>query len=216
MVESTQKLDIEMSDVQVSLPHKEILFKIPSFRIPFGQHLLIQGESGKGKTSFLHLLAGLFLPTQGSVTIGKQNLNSLNDNERCDLRREKIGIIFQKLNLLDHLTAQENVALAAHSTTDVLSNDVLAEVNLKPKADVRSSNLSGGEQQRVAIARVLAQKPLIILADEPTSSLDEVNCDFVMQALKKASQGKTLIVVSHDHRIRKYFDQILAFEDMIR
>ena len=211
MSELDNKLDIELSDVQVSLPHKEILFKIPHFVVPFGRHILIQGESGKGKTSFLHLLAGLYLPATGSVTIGKQNLNLLSDNQRCEMRREKLGIIFQKMNLFDHLTAQENVDLTARST-----DDVLTRVNLKNKPHVRSSNLSGGEQQRVAIARVLAQKPQIILADEPTSSLDEGNSDFVVQALKEASQGQTLIVVSHDHRIRKYFDQVLAFEDIIR
>lgn len=204
-------LDISIQNVEVRLPNKNVLFSIRDFSAPFGRHILIQGESGTGKTTLLHLIAGLFTPAQGSVKLGAIDLNALSENERCVLRREKIGVIFQKLNLLDHLTAQENIELSKHSSIDALSL-----VNLQDKTNIRTSFLSLGEQQRVAVARVIAQAPEIILADEPTSSLDETNSNFVMQALKKSAQGKTLIVVSHDHRIEKYFDQVLSFKEIIK
>lgn len=204
-------LDISIQNVEVRLPNKKVLFSIRDFNLPFGRHILIQGESGSGKTTLLHLIAGLFNPSQGHVKIGTTDLNSLSENDRCVFRRQKIGVIFQKLNLLDHLTAQENIELSKQSSVDSLSL-----VNLKEKSDVRTSTLSLGEQQRVAVARVIAQAPEIILADEPTSSLDETNSNFVMQALKKSAHGKTLIVVSHDHRIEKYFDQVISFKEIIK
>lgn len=207
----TQNLNIEIENISVELPNGKKLFAIPHYKIPQGHHLLIQGESGKGKTTFLHLLAGLFLPQSGHVKIGDAQLSALNDNERADLRRNKIGVIFQKLNLLDHLTAAENIQLSAGEYENALK-----KVRLEQKAQELCSYLSLGEQQRVAVARVLAQSPEIILADEPTSSLDETNAKFVMQALKEIARGKTLIVVSHDHRIANYFDEVVQFEQVIQ
>lgn len=203
--------DISIRDLQVALPNQQTLFSISNLSIPSGSHILIQGESGKGKTTFLHLIAGLFTPAKGSVHLGEINLNDLSENQRCDFRRKKIGVIFQKLNLLDHLTAQENIELSSRSEINALSL-----VNLEKKQNTRCSLLSLGEQQRVAVARVIAQSPELILADEPTSSLDETNSRFVMQALKDCAKGKTLIVVSHDHRIASYFDHVWSFEDIIK
>lgn len=204
-------LDIEVKNVKVFLPQGEKLFDIRHFEIHHGTHLLIQGESGKGKTTFLHMLAGLFIPKEGSVTIGTQILSQLSDKERTELRRKSIGVVFQKLNLLDHLTVEENLELLSKS-----SSQVLEKVQLQKKSQQRCSSLSQGEQQRVAVARVLAQKPGLILADEPTSSLDATNADFVMKSLKEEAHGKTLIVVSHDHRIEKYFDSVIQFEEIIK
>lgn len=204
-------LNIELNNVKVSLPNGRVLFVIPQFSIPYGSHILIQGESGKGKTTFLHLLAGLFKPQEGHVKIGDDTLDSMSDNQLCDLRRKKIGVIFQKLNILDHLTAQENVELSSHQ-----AEASLARVNMKERSQDRCSYMSLGEQQRVAVARVLAQEPDVILADEPTSSLDETNAEFVLEALKESAKGKTLIVVSHDHRISKYFDKVLQFEEITK
>lgn len=205
-----ENLPIELSNIRVSLPNGRQLFAIPEFNIPFGSHILIQGESGAGKTTLLHLIAGLFVPPEGEVRIGELALSLLSDEKRCDLRRKKIGVIFQKLNLLDHLTCAENVLLSASSYQQALEHVRLAE-----RAHDRVSYLSLGEQQRVAVARVLAQKPEIILADEPTSSLDEANTEFVMKSLKASAQGRTLIVVSHDHRIAGYFDKVINFKELL-
>lgn len=204
-------LTIELNNVKVSLPNGRVLFAIPQFSIPYGSHILIQGESGKGKTTLLHLIAGLFSPQEGQVQIGQNTLAAMTDEQLCEMRRKNIGVIFQKLNILDHLTAKENVELSAES-----AEESLARVNMKERANDRCSYMSLGEQQRVAVARVLAQNPSVILADEPTSSLDETNAEFVMQALKESAKGKTLIVVSHDHRISKYFDKVLQFGEIIQ
>src|SRR6185312_10271353 len=107
---------IHISKVSVVLPTGRDLFFVPELNIASGERLLIQGASGRGKTTFLHLLAGLFLPAGGVIEIGDQRLTTLSDEERCDLRREKFGIVFQKLNLIEHLTALENVRLALPKT----------------------------------------------------------------------------------------------------
>lgn len=160
-------------------------------------------------------MAGLMLPTHGSVVLDGRPLSSLSDSERARLRRSSIGLIFQKLNLLSHLTAEENVALAiSNGAKKTTAASALARVGLGEMAGVRASLLSGGEQQRVAVARVLAQVPEIVLADEPTSSLDDENARFVIEALKSAAQGKTLLVVSHDDRLHREFADVLALEDL--
>jgi ABC-type lipoprotein export system ATPase subunit len=209
-------LDIRLLKIKVVLPSGKTLFSIPELTIPFGSHVLIQGESGRGKTTLLHLMAGLFSPQQGEVSIGGMHLNLMNDNHLCELRQEKIGVIFQKLNLIEHLTVAENISLSlTRRTTDKQSlvDDAIKQVNLEEHGHDRCSFLSLGEQQRVAVARVLAQNPAIILADEPTSSLDDKNTEFVLSSLKKAAKEKTLIVVSHDRRISSRFERVIAFEE---
>lgn len=129
-------------------------------------------------------------------------MSLLNDDERCSLRRREIGVVFQKLNLLEHLTNRENAGLTlppGASNKKIL--EALRVVRLKDRANDRCGKLSTGEQQRVAVARILVQSPQVILADEPTSSLDAKNTAFVMESLKECARGKTLVVVSHDQRI---------------
>lgn len=188
---------------------------MPQLDITSGERLLIQGASGRGKTTFLHLLAGLFLPASGVVEIGERRLTTMSDEERCDLRRQKFGIVFQKLNLIEHLTAVENVRLALPRNQDSASvaAQALREVGLEARAYDRAATMSVGEQQRVAVARVLASRPEIILADEPTSSLDDTNSEFVVQSLFKAAEGRTLIVVSHDARVKKSFQRVVNFTE---
>jgi ABC-type lipoprotein export system ATPase subunit len=180
-----------------------------------GERVLIQGASGRGKTTFLHLLAGLFLPASGVIEVGDQRLTTMTDEERCDMRRQKFGIVFQKLNLIEHLTALENVRLAlpVGRDSDAIAMAALEDVQLAARAGDRASTMSVGEQQRVAVARVLAARPEIILADEPTSSLDDLNSDFVVKSLFKAAEGRTLIVVSHDARVKKSFDRVVNFTE---
>ncbi len=178
--------------------------------------MLIKGPSGQGKTTLLHLMAGLFLPAEGHVEVGGTRLTSLSDDERGVFRRRHMGLIFQRLNLINHLTALENIELGLQVKTDLRkAQQSLRSVGLQGRENERTSVLSLGEQQRVAIARVLTSEPQIILADEPTSSLDEKNASDVMDLLFEACDGKTLIVVSHDHRIEKRFSSVRDFGTLL-
>lgn len=211
-------MDIQIDQVQVRLPPGDrLLFRIGACRIPAGSRVLIEGASGLGKTTLLHVIAGLFLPSAGDVHLGPHRLSALSDEARCRLRRRHVGMVFQRLNLLDHLTACENVLLAlppgaASIATALAALERLGMLNL---AQASSAALSLGEQQRVAVARVVASRPDIILADEPTSSLDQANADAVMQALFDVSEGRTLVVVSHDRRIQGRFAKVVDFAEMI-
>ena len=207
-------MKIALQNIEVRLPNQgKALFRLPHFSVPAGEKVLLQGESGKGKTTLLHLMAGLFFPYQGSVEVGDARFSELSDEARCAFRRKNIGIIFQKLNLLEHLTPLENVKLAQVSTERALT--ALKAVGLESAADVRSSVLSLGEQQRVAVARVLASDNAVILADEPTSSLDRANAERMMDLLFTAAQGKTLVVVSHDQRIEARFERRVDFVKLV-
>jgi len=212
-------MNIKVSKVRVSLPGGRILFRIEKLEIPLGSKILIHGPSGQGKTTLLHLLSGLLVSNEGSVYFNDQRLNTLDDEERSRIRRRHFGIVFQKLNLLDHLTAFENVSLALPPSRDKKTAETvigaLYSVNMEKFAKQRSATMSLGEQQRVAVARVLAARPDVILADEPTSSLDETNAKAIMKALFKASEGKTFVVVSHDLRIRGDFETLIDFSEYV-
>jgi len=206
-------MDIELHGVDVPP-----LFKIKHLRIAAKEKVLIYGPSGRGKTSLLHLLGGLWQPTHGEILIDGVNLCAMNDEELSKVRRERIGFVFQKMNLIEHMSSRENLLLVsaknAASQSDVANS--LHEVGLQEKENTWAGALSLGEQQRLAVARVLLQNPELILADEPTSSLDEVNALKVMKLLLEAGKDKTLIVVSHDSRLQKYFDRCLNFEELIQ
>ncbi|MCE1164080.1 MAG: ATP-binding cassette domain-containing protein [Bacteroidetes bacterium] len=178
--------------------------------------MLIKGPSGIGKTTLLHLIAGLFLPDEGEVIIGGKALGKLSDNERSELRRSSVGIIFQKLNLIEHLTVLENAELQARGGKDLTgkSMNALEKVGMSALSGQLSASLSLGEQQRVAVARVLSFSPDIVLADEPTSSLDENNSNIIMDSLINLPEETTLITVSHDHRIEKRFSRIINFSEL--
>lgn len=211
MEKNLNSFDIDLNRVKVFLPERsKPLFAIPNLKIPAGQKVLIHGPSGLGKTTLLHLLAGLFLADEGEVQVGDFEWGAMSDSDRCVARRKHFGVVFQRLNLLEHLTVEENVELATKDPKQIAIS--LQHVGLSELKARRASLLSLGEQQRVAVARVLASKPSIILADEPTSSLDQANATAVMNALFAASQQGTLIVVSHDERIRSRFDQVLPLE----
>lgn len=192
------------------------LFGLKSFAVPSGAKVLIEGPSGQGKTTLLHLMAGLLDPNQGAVKIDGREIGRLSESERARFRRENLGIIFQKLNLISHLTARENVELGKRAAAFDLIDRVLSRVQLADVADVLAQNLSLGQQQRVAVARVLAQAPKLVLADEPTSSLDDANATAVIDALFGLSPSTTVIVVSHDHRIRGRFDRVHDFAQVVK
>jgi ABC-type lipoprotein export system ATPase subunit len=203
-------MDIELRGIEVAS-----LFKFSQLAIPAGEKILIFGPSGSGKTSLLHLIGGLWKPTRGEVFCGGQNLSVMTDVELSHFRRNKLGFVFQKMNLLEHLTCGENLQLVKNNLGENAEN-VLRKVGLSDKLHFRAGSLSLGEQQRLAVVRVLLQNPEVILADEPTSSLDEANAKKVMELLLETSKKKTLVVVSHDTRLQKYFDRSLNFAELIQ
>lgn len=212
-------MELRFNDIEVVLPGKDTpLFTVPKFTIPAGQKLLIYGPSGKGKTTLLHLMAGLFLPHQGYVYVDGENIRFLSDHARSHLRRKFFGIVFQRLNLIDHLNALENVLLALDPAASSVpfAKTALEQLGMGTMLHERVANLSLGEQQRVAVARVTAKQPRIILCDEPTSSLDAANANRVMDAILEVPGNPTTVVVSHDERIRNRFPHNLNFDELGR
>lgn len=173
-----------------------------SLKVPEGQWLSIVGSSGSGKTTLMNMIGCLDTPSKGTVTLEGKRLEDLNPSQMTQMRKNVIGLVFQKFYLVPHLSALENVMLAQyyHSVTD--KDEALAaleRVGLKERADHLPSQLSGGEQQRVCIARALINSPKLILADEPTGNLDEANEQVVLEIFGSLhEQGTTLIVVTHD------------------
>jgi len=171
-----------------------------------GEFIAVEGPSGSGKTTLLGLLAGLERPDEGRVEVLGHDLSRLTPSELARLRRTSLGIVFQSFGLVASLSASENVALplALDGVGDRERREValaaLADVGLEAAADARIDELSGGERQRVAIARALAHRPALVLADEPTGSLDEENATNVLELLWRAtrSRGASLVLVTHD------------------
>jgi putative ABC transport system ATP-binding protein len=186
-----------------------------------GEFVAIMGPSGSGKSSLLHLLAGLDQPTAGSIRIGDRDLALLSEDERALLRRRQIGLIFQSFQLLDTLTAEENVALplviagCAANETRQRAAQLLDSVGLAHRRQHRPHELSGGEQQRVAIARALVIEPLLVLADEPTGNLDSAQGERIMVLLRKLvdERRQTMLVVTHDANHAAMADRIVYLRD---
>ena len=183
------------------------------------ERVAIVGPSGSGKTTLLLILTGLESPSSGSVKIADQSLDSMTADQRADLRRQHIGIVFQSFHLIPTLTACENVALPLEigglrdSRNKALA--ILDRVDLSHRSDHYPAQLSGGEQQRVAIARALVHEPKLIVADEPTGNLDEDTGDRIMRLLFDLNRdnGTTLLLVTHDHKLAARCDRTLQLEN---
>lgn len=181
-----------------------------------GELLLIIGPSGSGKTTLLSLLGCVIYPTVGDIIINGRKANSLNENQLAKLRLNEIGFVFQNFNLIQPLTAEENVILplklqgvSAKEATE-RAHQALAAVGMMDRKGNLPKQLSGGQQQRVAIARALVTEPSLILCDEPTAALDPKSVEIVMAELKQLAQkGKSLAVVTHDMRLRPFADRII-------
>jgi putative ABC transport system ATP-binding protein len=192
-----------------------------SLSVSKGEFVAIMGASGSGKSTMLHLLGGLDLPTSGSIVIDGVGLVELDEEQRTLTRRAKTGFVFQFFNLIPLLTVRENVALPFLIAGDALGQhrervDVLLQlVGLDGKADNQPDQLSAGEQQRVALARALATAPAIILADEPTGNLDYTTGAEILDLLWDSCErlGQTVILVTHDARAAAYADRVLVLRD---
>ena len=190
-----------------------------SFSIEEGEFVAITGASGSGKSTLLYILAGLDKPTSGEVSVDQINLSSLSDNQLSSFRRKKVGLIYQFYNLIPTLTVEENIVLPVRLDKRELKKDRLENLlkvfHLEKKKYSYPSQLSGGEQQRVAIARSLFMNPMIILADEPTGNLDSKNSKEVIAYLKNTNKkyNRTLIVVTHNMEIANEADRIIELSD---
>jgi putative ABC transport system ATP-binding protein len=186
-----------------------------------GEFVAVMGVSGSGKSTLLHLLGGLDRPTEGSIKIDGVDLSTLKDGQLADIRSTKIGFVFQFFNLLTRLTALRNVQLpleiagAPAKEAQKRALEMLKLVGLEDRASHRPTELSGGEQQRVAVARALINNPKILLADEPTGNLDTKTGLEILQLLKQINKekSKTLIIVSHDLRVAELADRTVNLRD---
>ena len=186
---------------------------------PRAELTAIVGPSGSGKSTLMHLLAGLDKPTQGEAWIDGIEVTGLNDKGITELRREKLGFIFQFFNLVPVLNAEENIVLPLRIAGDPIDRDWIKQltemVGLTDRLSHRPAELSGGQQQRVAIARALAARPAVIFADEPTGNLDSVSGAAVLEILRRAVDEfqQTVVMVTHDSRVASYADRVIVLKD---
>ena len=191
-----------------------------SVEIVRGDFVAVTGPSGSGKSTFMNLLGCLDSPTSGRYILDGRDVSRLSTDELADVRNRKIGFVFQNFNLLPRTSAIENVELPLRyshiqrSQRHTRAREVLADVGLEDRGRHHPAQLSGGQQQRVAIARALANDPPIIVADEPTGSLDSVTADHIFNLFEKlVEQGKTIIMVTHDNSLSPRFTRHLYIQD---
>lgn len=188
----------------------QVFFKFQDINLKSSENLLIIGSSGIGKTTLLHLLAGLLESSSGSIKLFEKELSDLSSHQLDRFRKNNIGIVFQRPHFVNSLTVKENLELAQYIANKKDSNrieNILKNLNILNKSDKKTNQLSQGEKQRASIALAIVNSPKLILADEPTSSLDDINCDNVIKLLKKQATdfGAQLIVITHDSRLKKHF-----------
>ncbi|EAH8542407.1 TPA: ABC transporter ATP-binding protein [Campylobacter coli] len=181
-----------------------------------GEWLAIMGPSGSGKSTLLNILSLMDNPSSGKYILDNEDLEQINEEQKITLRREKIGLIFQQFHLIPYLSALENVMLSQYYHSSVDEEDakaVLEKVGLSHRLSHLPSQLSGGEQQRVCIARALINNPEILLADEPTGNLDEANEKIVLETLQKLkNEGKTIVLITHNPELAKFADRTLILQ----
>jgi len=193
-----------------------------SLKIREGELGAIMGPSGCGKSTLMHILGAMTKPTSGKVLIDSQDIGGMSDSGLTGIRRDKIGFVFQKFNLLPTLTARANIEVARHLHGTRRSDghsqhlaEILQLLMIEDKMGRRPAELSGGEQQRVAIARAVASKPAILLADEPTGSLDSKNSDIVLNMFRELNRRfkQTIILVTHNPELVTFTDRLIEMRD---
>jgi len=191
-------------------------FVFPDVNLKHGEHLLILGPSGVGKTTLLYLMAGLLPPSQGSISIHNTELSSLTRRKMDRFRGENVGIVFQQYHFIKSLTVDDNMRLRQSfpkGSDDKQRRDGIAErLGLAEHLNKKVNTLSQGQQQRLSIALGLIHKPKIIFADEPTSNLDDLNCDKVIDLLKEEAKicNSSLVIITHDMRVKSHFKNQIA------
>ncbi len=193
---------------ETAINYKDIVFET-------GKSYMLLGASGCGKSTLLNMIAGILSPTSGSIIIDGKDMTHLSQKEKDYFRINNIGYIFQDFKLIPEMTVADNINILKieHVKTDNM-NTVLEDLQIADKKNKKVKNLSGGERQRVAIARAIVKKPDIILADEPTGNLNFAIGEAVIKQLVEISKGKTLIAVTHDERLAKYFDVTLDINEI--
>jgi len=192
------------------------------FEIEFGEQVALIGQSGGGKTTLLHLIAGLLVPDSGSIKVAGTELTRLSEQGRDRFRASAVGYVFQTFNLLPAFSALENVRLGmtfGHGRQDASrARELLDRVGLADRADYRPSQLSVGQQQRVAIARALAGKPKLLLADEPTANVDPNSGASVLELIQSSCQDEeiALLIVTHDMEVASLFDRVEKLDEINR
>jgi putative ABC transport system ATP-binding protein len=190
-----------------------------SATFPAGEFTAVMGPSGSGKSTFMHCLAGLDTATSGEVYVGGDRLSGMSDKRLTQLRRDKVGFVFQQFNLLPTLTAEENItlplAIAGRKPDKAWLDSVIDAVNLRDRLTHRPTELSGGQQQRVACARALITKPAVVFADEPTGNLDSHSSAEVLAFLRRSVDelGQTVVIVTHEPSAAAYADRVLFLTD---
>lgn len=198
------------------------ILDIPEFAMAAGEQVALIGQSGGGKTTLLHLIAGLLLPTSGTIRIDNIETTKLSEQGRDRFRASKIGYVFQTFNLLPAFTAIENVRLGmtfGHGRIDAhRANELLDRVGLTDRAHYRPGQLSVGQQQRVAIARALAGKPRVLLADEPTANVDPASAESVLELIRNTCKDEdiALVLVTHSMDVANKFDRVVQLESINR
>lgn len=187
-----------------------------------GEFVAVMGPSGCGKSTLLHLMGGLQRPTRGRIVVDGTNLAGVSDARRTEIRRDKVGFVFQRFNLLPTLTAYDNINLARQIRSKGNGNGsgfepkkILSLLGLEHKSHHKPSELSGGEQQRIAIARAVINRPKILLADEPTGSLDSENSGVILELLRDLNQryGQTILMITHDPEVAATAGRIVEMRD---
>ena len=198
-----------------------VVVDVPEFRLAEREEVALSGESGSGKTTFLHLIAGILAPDAGSIRLDGREMSALRESERDRLRATTIGYIFQTFNLLQGYTCLENVLLGMSFGPGVdreFATALLKRVGLAEKFNHRPRQLSTGQQQRVAVARALANRPKLVLADEPTGNLDHANARESLQLIREACRenGAALLLVSHDREVLGQFEKVAELAKLNR
>ncbi|WP_435261987.1 ABC transporter ATP-binding protein [Tenacibaculum sp. nBUS_03] len=194
----------------------EEILKFPNITLKKRDNLLILGKSGIGKTTLLHLCAGLLTPLNGKITINKTDINYLSNNKLNKFRGKNIGLVFQKNHLVHSLNVIENLQarlfFSKNNKNNKLIEDLLKQLDIYELKKQKVNKLSEGQLQRLGIALAVIHNPKIILADEPTSSLDDQNCKTVIKLLKKQAElnNANLIVITHDHRLKSHFQNSIT------
>ena len=180
-----------------------------------GRSYMLLGASGCGKSTLLNMIAGILSPTVGTIQIDGKDMTAASQKEKDKFHIEKIGYIFQDFKLINEMTVADNIGILRLEGIDISGMDeILTALDISEKKSAKIKHLSGGQKQRVAIARALVKKPDIILADEPTGNLNFAIGEQVIKELVEVSKGKTLIAVTHDDRLAKYFDEVIDMNEM--